>query len=279
MGGAMHIFRSDLPRVIAAIVALMVAMACPGLAEAQSEQTDPDWVSPIAPRSDGQVDYSPLLMLLGIDAKGIAVCRIWREGPPEDCAVNTSPAGIGFEQAALRALSRSVLRPGTQNGEVIGGLQVRIPLNLQVSRESVTFPPYEGPMPGEEEMALARQVAALIEPRNDDEYLVDVSADHRDEVLELIQQVEQNHRPHMVETFALAIARTRTREELILLAMSDEDAILDQLTEWGPAWAEHYRAQEAFSAELRRLVCDRFDCEVQTPAPPVLSETHGRDDH
>jgi len=108
--------------------------------------TNPDWLR--KPSADDISRYYPKPARdHNIGGRARVECRLASDGVLSNCVVlSEAPAGYGFGEAALNVATRFQMRPGTRNGQPIGG-QIIVPILFSpepLARTSLTGPAAPG---------------------------------------------------------------------------------------------------------------------------------------
>lgn len=203
----------------------------------------------------------------GVEGRAALTCFAETDGRLVECKVDeASPAGLGFDEAALSLTDRFVAEPRTRNGE---------PVRSDVSfRVVFTLPPvepvlpWEGPEPSAERLELAREVAPRYLPglrQGPNAVNLDgLDADRVEAVQAMLAEIERELRPEAIEAVAAAMARTLSPDDLRGLATgqrrpSRPDMSDDQLARAGDrVRAVSLRA----NARLNALYCAAYACDA-----------------
>ena len=281
--------RRSSPTTIALALGVTCATSIFACSATAQSRTTPDWVR--RPVIDSYEAYPEFALMLGIEGIAVATCRIWEEGPPRDCAVNASPPGMGFEAAAMDFLAGSVMHPATEDGVVVRGVQVAIPIAMRIDD---TYPgaPYTGPEPEDAKVALAMTIAQVIiglQPFN----LEDLDEDRREGVLAIIEDAKRADMEPITRTLALGLARSYNLDQLEMMARTapaaEEAPAFEDFEEWmaflgymgilepadpasfDPAWYDHMLVMKRFFDSVRTQYCALYGCSLEPPRPPYLS--------
>lgn len=96
--------------------------------------TAPPWRSRATGEDVGRV-YPHEALRRGVEARATVECRVAGDGRMSDCAlVSVEPAGLGFEEAALRLTQRFRMHLATPDGTSVVGGVIRIPLRFSLPR-------------------------------------------------------------------------------------------------------------------------------------------------
>ena len=96
--------------------------------------TAPPWRSRATGEDVGRV-YPRDALRRGIEAAVTVECRVASDGRMSDCAVvKVEPAGLGFEEAALKLTPRVRVHLTTPDGTSVVGGVIRMPLRFSLPR-------------------------------------------------------------------------------------------------------------------------------------------------
>ncbi len=96
--------------------------------------TAPPWRNRATGEDVGRV-YPRDALRKGIEARATVECRVAADGRMSDCAlVSVEPAGLGFEEAALKLTSRFRMHLTTPDGTSVVGGTIRMPLRFSFPR-------------------------------------------------------------------------------------------------------------------------------------------------
>lgn len=204
----------------------------------------------------------------GVEGRATLTCFAEVDGRLAECKVDeVSPAGLGFDEAALSLTDRFVAEPRTRNGQ---------PVRSDVSfRVVFTLPPvepvlpWEGPEPSAEHLALARDIAPRFLPRlrqgPNAVSLDGLDSDRVEAVQAMLDDIERELRPDAIEAVAWAMARTTTPETLRMLAVGQRRPPRPDMTD-----AQLERAGDKTkavglraNARLNAVYCAAYDCGVR----------------
>lgn len=143
---------------------------------------DPTWAR--QPTAEG---YPSLAGFLELPGDVMLQCYVSRPGPPEDCEVKSaSPEGLGFEAFALRSALNGRLTPKLVEWKP----QPRAPIRFTMRFRMRETPPYSGPQPTDEAMALAREYIRVVSVADDPPcVIVDVAEDRRARVQSWVDEL------------------------------------------------------------------------------------------
>jgi protein TonB len=96
--------------------------------------TAPPWRNRATGEDVGRV-YPRDALRKGIEARATVECRVAADGRMSDCAlVSVEPAGLGFEEAALKLTPRFRMHLTTPDGTSVVGGTIRMPLRFSLPR-------------------------------------------------------------------------------------------------------------------------------------------------
>jgi len=111
------------------MLALGVAMALAATAPTHAISV-PDWAA-VPTGADLGAAYPPQALAARVAGEAEIACVTTAEGLMADCKVTAeAPAGAGFGAAALTLAAKFRMKPITQDGQPVGGGQVRIPIRF-----------------------------------------------------------------------------------------------------------------------------------------------------
>lgn len=243
-------------------LALAVALAVGGCAS--STVVAPRWASVPDGLAMGDA-YPGFAADAGIEGAARLACVITPIGRLTDCAVlASSPEGLGFGQAALELAPLFVAEPVELNGVRRAS---RAEFNIVFALPPIDLvPPWTGPEPSTETMALAREVSrraprSLV--RGPNAVKTDgVAEDRRADVEQIVAQVDAESRAEMIEAAAWALARTQSHANLALLTQGQRRPSRPNLSDDQIERARDRiaHATQRQNARLRELYCARYDC-------------------
>ena len=128
---------------------------------ASAQDAPPLWVNP--PSMEAASDLMPEFAdLIAVAGRVRLKCRAIEQGLPRDCIVlQASPAGLGFDHAAIAVAGTGVIRPRMVNGKFVP-TEITFAVHfgtrpLEDMDDGVT--PYSGPAPTAAAIELARRIA------------------------------------------------------------------------------------------------------------------------
>lgn len=247
-----------------AAVAAIGVMAFAGMAHAQ-EIVDPSWAS----IPDGQTmggAYPEFASRVEFAGEASLRCMAAPDGTLALCeVVSVSPAGLGFDRAALSLAPEFRLNPQQVDGEAIKS-SVRFTIRFRMPPGEPP-PPWTGAEPSPEHLAAVRaymQRSRMLD--TEDIHAVDLmaDADREDRLRAMLAQVVDELGREMEQASVLTVARVLTPRQLGILQEGGEwptrppDDVLMSAGDVAHGVADRVRAR------LVELYCAEFDC----PAPP-----------
>jgi hypothetical protein len=221
--------------------------------EASAVDVNPRWVQGAQP--SGRTIFADFI---GLPGRVILACNVPVSGALENCkVVSATPEGVGYERLALEGAATARMSP-----KLVGGkptpTTVRFGMNFPVAED---FPPYTGPEPSEEAIALARPLAEQnLRKQGYARIVADVAADRQALVQSWIDELLPPDPEQEVRRFSLRFARTLTLEQLrnINAGKPPGGVLPDFRTFNGADYPDP--KQIAAGKELRRRYCAKFDC-------------------
>ena len=93
--------------------------------------TNPKWITALTPESVALVFPAPATEAGLLQGRGTINCLVGASGDLSDCKlISEDPAGLGFGEAAIRAVSYMTMNPWSVDGDPLGGLRVTLPIRL-----------------------------------------------------------------------------------------------------------------------------------------------------
>jgi len=250
---------------------VLAAWTLAGGAGAQ-EIINPTWAS--IPDGEAMADaYPEFASMVRLEGDVNLGCRVAPDGTLSLCRVNTAtPAGLGFDRAALSLTSRFRVNPRQVDGQVTKS-SIQFTIRFRMAPEE-TPPPWTGKEPSPEHLA---NVAALVKALEllpdlgvDLEVLdLQVDPDVEDRLRAMVVQVNRELGDEKVQAAVLAFARLLSPEQLAAM-------------ETGRAWPPRppaaalmsagdvaHRVSERMQERLRQLYCAEFECLERTPTPDI----------
>lgn len=205
------------------------------------------------------------LVCIGLPDGRLATCE----------AVWDAPEGLGFGQAALDVAPRFRLAPRTVDGEAA---KSRVRFNVRFMMPGIEpAPPYEGPEPEAERLALAMPLAEKMRASAwdaDEDFELDVDEDRRAVVERIIADAEAEFERQQVEALALALARVLTPAQIESMnAREMPDEPLPPIEDlYAAAAAEGFEISQRFIGRVRDKYCALYACDPkwtgERPAEP-----------
>lgn len=226
---------------------LLLFQAAPQAADAA-----PTWLEPAQPGRTIFADF------IGLHAKVGLLCDLPVSGQLENCTVVSAiPEGAGYEDVALEGAKNAKLTPKITGGKPVP-TTIRFTMNFP---ETEPFPPYTGPAPSEEAMALARPIAAhVLRSQGSGKIVADVASDRRALVQSWIDETLPPNPEGDLQRVTLQFARVMTLEQLKNMnAGRAPGGTPPDFVTLNAAQDPDPRLIKA-SAELRERYCAQFDC-------------------
>lgn len=252
------------PRLTA--IAAFGVMALADGARAQ-EIVDPSWASMPDAQAMGDA-YPEFASRAGLAGEASLRCMVAPDGTLALCSVDTaSPAGLGFDRAALSLVPRFRLNPRQVDGEATqSSVQFTIRFRMPAAEPP---PPWTGADPSPEHLAAVEAFlrrSGMLDAMREDLQAVDlmVDADREDRLRAMVEQVLDELEREMKQAAVLALARILTPGQLEVLREGGEwpprphDDVLERAGDVADRLAT--RATD----RLAELYCAGFDC----PLPP-----------
>lgn len=250
-----------------ATLAVSGALALAGCATPVIE--NPSWSR--LPDGDDMADAYPMFAsLLGVDGAARLSCVAQPDGTLADCrAVDVSPAGLGFDRAALTLTPRFVVSPRQQDG-VSQKSRVTFNVRFRLPAEDEGPAPWTGPEPDPATIELLTPMATFMfeeSLREQTSQPFDVDPDRVDFVRNLVTTTGEDLRDQSITSMALALARLLTPEQIEALAARrrppGEFPTEDQVM---AASDEAYQVELEFTRRVRAGYCSRYECADKIPA-------------
>jgi len=188
-------------RLSGALVMLSTGCATPVI-------ISPAWENVPAPEALGDA-YPAFAARIGVFGAATLGCTALPDGTLANCRVEeASPAGLGFERAALGLTPEFRVSPRQRDGGPVKG-PVRFTIRFALPPPDAPEP-WTGPEPSEAALAVARRLAIRgpLAPDLTDPADFDIDPGRHDAVLEMIRATNEAGRDELVDAFALALART-----------------------------------------------------------------------
>ncbi len=219
---------------------------------------NPEWIK--QPEPSGRTIFADFI---GLPGKVTLDCQLPVSGIPEDCkVVSTIPEGVGYERVALGGVSTGRLSPKLVAGHPTP-TRVRFTMTFPAAPP---FPPYVGPEPSEEVMALARPIAErIVRGQASGRIVADVAPDRQAVVQSWIDELLPADPEGEARGLSLRFARTLSLEQLRNLnAGLPPGGNLPDFRTLNGAQSPDPKLIRA-GDELRRRYCAAYDCRDPTP--------------
>lgn len=242
--------------------AALGVLAFASVASAQ-EIVDPTWASMPDARAMGDA-YPEFASRAAFAGEASLRCMVAPDGTLALCSVDSaSPAGLGFDRAALSLVPGFRLNPRQVDGEATKS-SVRFTIRFQMSPEEAP-PPWTGVEPSPEHLAAVEAFlrrSGMLDAMREDLQTVDlmVDADREDRLRAMVAQVLDELEQEMKQAAVLAMARILTPGQLEVLREGGEwpprprDDVLESAGDAAAVLAD--RA----TGRLAELYCAAFDC-------------------
>ncbi|MBU1385323.1 MAG: energy transducer TonB [Alphaproteobacteria bacterium] len=252
-----------------AVVAALGVMAFASVANAQ-EIVDPSWAS--IPDAGAMGDaYPEFASRMEFAGEASLRCMVAPDGTLALCRVDTaSPAGLGFDRAALSLVPGFRLNPRQVDGAATkSSVQFTIRFRMP-SREAP--PPWTGAEPSPEHLAAVEAFmrrSGMLDAMTNDLQTPDlmVDADREDRLRAMVGQVLDELGREMEQASVLGLARILTPGQLDVLREGGEwparprDDLLESAGDVAALVGTRARDR------LVQLYCAEFDCPAAPPAP------------
>lgn len=262
--------------MIGRFVAIVVLSGCL-LSGCASVVVDPSWARLPDPHS--QAENFPLFAsMVGLEANVQLRCVAQADGRLANCRVTkATPAGLGFEEAALSQTGEYLLNPRQVDGQPAKG-SVAFTVRFRLAAEDEPPPPWTGPDPTPERLEAARAALSVAEtmfPDTPSAWMpLGVAPDRDEKVREMIQLNAAAFRERNRAAMVIMMARSWTPEQLAF-ATSREGPVPPAPT-WDTMFEALYELSrletEAMEA-LRERYCRSYACPAVDPAPEPRSES------
>lgn len=232
---------------------------------------DPSWASLPDPYS--QAEKFPLFAsMVGLEADVQLRCVAQADGRLENCRVaKATPAGLGFEDAALSQTGEYLLNPRQVDGNPAKG-SVAFTVRFRLAAEDEPPPPWTGPDPTPERLEAARAALSVAEAMFPDTppawVPLGVAPDRDEKVREMIEQNAAAFRERSRDAMVTMMARSWTPEQLAFAASREGPPPP------APSWDTMYEASYELSsleneamAALRDRYCQSYACPAVDPVP------------
>ncbi len=235
---------------------------------------DPSWAS--LPDPDSQADNFPLFAsMVGLEADVQLRCAAQADGRLANCRVaKATPAGLGFEEAALAQTGEYLLNPRQVNGEPAKG-SVAFMVRFRLAAEDEP-PPWTGPDPTPEQLEAARAALSVAEemfPDTPPAWMpLGVAPDRDEKVREMIQLNAAAFRERNRAAMVTMMARSWTPEQLAYAA--NRQGSPPPAPTWDTMFAasdEVIRLENEAMAALRDRYCRSYACPGVDPVPEPSS--------
>lgn len=253
--------------------AALGVLAFASVASAQ-EIVDPTWASMPDARAMGDA-YPEFASRAAFAGEASLRCMVAPDGTLALCSVDSaSPAGLGFDRAALSLVPGFRLHPRQVDGEATKS-SARFTIRFQMSPEEPP-PPWTGGEPSPEHLAAVEAFmrrSGMLDDVTENPQTLDLmaDADREDRLRAMLAQVLDELGPEMEQAAVLTLARLLTPGQLDVLREGGEwplrppDEVLESVGDVADRLAT--RASE----RLAEIYCAEFDCPVppdpQGPAP------------
>lgn len=227
---------------------------------------NPTWAELPAP--DDMADaYPGFAGIAGLPGQASLGCIGLADGRLANCEVVwEAPEGLGFGQAALQVAPRFRLSPRTVDGEAA---KSRVRFNVRFLLPEIEIesaPPYEGPAPGVDRLALARPLAEKMMDSAwgaEEEFELDVDEDRQATVERIIAEADAEFEREQVGALALALARVLTPAQIESMnARQMPDEPLPPIEDlYAAGAAEGFEISERYTERVRTKYCALYACD------------------
>lgn len=261
------------------LIAAAAAVACLaafGVAQAQDEGgvviTDPSWTELPDPHELGEA-YPKFASWIDTGGSAQLMCRVTLQGSLALCeVVKATPAGLGFDRAALSLTPRFRLNPRTVDGDIEKST-VQFAVRFALPPEE-TVPAWTGEEPSADTVTWVRAgVDRLTErfgpPPHPMLADLDVDEDRRTAVAAMIRTVESSVLDRRLDGVALLMARTSNADQLAAISQGRPPPGPPPPTDQARAASgELQTLDREVGGRVRALYCARYACaESDTFAP------------
>lgn len=231
---------------------MLLAQAAPDAVNAA-----PTWIKPAEPT--GRTIFADFI---GLPGKVTLDCHLPTYGIPEDCRVISAvPEGAGYERVAVGGASTGLLSPKLVDGRPT---PTRVQL-IMTFPAAPDFPPYTGPEPSEEAIALARPIAKeRVRLQASGRIVADVAPDRQVLVQSWLDELLPPDPEAEIEQMSLQLARVLSLEQMrnINAGRPPGGVLPDFRTLNGAQFPDPKLIKAA--DELRRRYCAAYDCRDPT---------------
>lgn len=262
----------------------LAALAVAGAARADPPRlSPPDWVA--RPDAVALADHYPgLARTLAIEGRATISCTVDLKGRLQTCvSVAASPAGLGFDKAALAMSKLFAMRPKTMDGRPAEGGTVRIPIRFALpapDRGAAESDPLVSPAI----LAAAHRASDLSGisgrlARGLTEDLDKIAGDSAEprvlaQGLAALADARRQAAPQVAEAAARSIAATLSPAEVAQWLAYLQGPALRTLNAEGPQMTQAFAAVQATHTQLvlahaRDTFCGRQDCSSDATLPDL----------
>lgn len=225
---------------------------------------NPAWAELPAPEDMADA-YPGFAGTAGLPGQARLVCIGMPDGRLTACEADwDAPEGLGFGEAALQVAPRFRLSPRTVDGEAAKS-RVRFHVRFMMPGFEPA-PPYGGPEPEAERLALAMPLAEKMRASawdGDEDFELDVDEDRRAVVERIIADTEAEFERQQVEALALALARVLTPAQIESMnAREMPDEPLPPIEDlYAAGAAEGFEISERYTERVRTKYCALYACD------------------
>lgn len=231
---------------------------------------DPTWASLPDPYAQGE-NFPLFASMVGLEADVQLRCVAQPDGRLGNCRVTkATPAGLGFEEAALSQTGDYLLNPRQVDGNPAKG-SVAFTVRFRLDDEELP-PPWTGPDPTPEQLEAARAVLSVAEemfPDKPPEWMpLGVAPDRDEKVREMIELNAAAFRERSRAAMVTMMARSWTPEQLAFAA--NREGPPPPAPGWDALFEASYelrRLENEAMAALRDSYCRSYACPAVDPVP------------
>jgi TonB family protein len=244
-----------------AIVAAVAALSALAAGCATPVIVSPAWSDVPTAEQLGDA-YPEAAADMEIEGRAGLRCFVDPHGVLSECRVTeATPAGLGFDRAAMALTPRFRASPRTVDG-VRHRSEVQFGIQFRLAPRDERPAPWAGPAPAPEALAIARRlVRTLPAPPAPDPAVLDVDPDRRGWLIAAIRRINAELEPERREAVALGMARYLDLDTLRMLANGQRrPPPPTDPVRFASAHDRLAAVTEQRAARLREAWCDRYGC-------------------